>query len=225
MASRVEELKKSAIKDIETYSERAEMNLPESLRGFFRRMDSGGLMRFLLAKRKESVALRTEMNEAVGEAVDLMWFVVDAMEEFVRMKVEGKVGLADRRWACGILIQAALPVSGSTEEEGGKTVELGGTGGVAGRVKERAAGVLEKWKGVLGGGEGSGGVGAGEATMFLQMVIGFGLKDKFEEGFLRKLVVEFATRRDMAKLAVALGFGDKMGGKHCFKHCTYISHT
>lgn len=48
--------------------------------------------------------------------------------------------------------------------------------------------------------------------MFLQMVIGLGLKEKLEEEFLRRLVLEFAGRRDMAKLAVALGFvGDKMG--------------
>jgi hypothetical protein len=43
------------------------------------------------------------------------------------------------------------------------------------------------------------------------MVLGFGLKSRFEE-FLRKLVAESASRRDMAKLAAAIGFGEKMGG-------------
>ena len=39
-----------------------------------------------------------------------------------------------------------------------------------GRIKkEREMEVLEIWKGILGGGEGSGGVGSGEATMFYQM--------------------------------------------------------
>ncbi|KAG6740645.1 hypothetical protein POTOM_056101 [Populus tomentosa] len=49
--------------------------------------------------------------------------------------------------------------------------------------------------------------------MVLQMVLGFGLKSRFDEEFLRKLMVENASRRDMAKLAAAIGFGEKMGGK------------
>uniref|UniRef100_A0A5B7BMI8 FRIGIDA-like protein n=1 Tax=Davidia involucrata TaxID=16924 RepID=A0A5B7BMI8_DAVIN len=196
-AARIEEQKESAISDIEKSETGGERNLSDVLRMYCRRMDSAGLVRFMLARRKESVALRTEITSAVEESVDSMRLVLDAVEEFVETKVEGMVGVADRRWACGTLIQAAVPV------------EECGSGGVARSVRERAAGVLEKWKGVLGGSEGSG-VGAGEAAMFLQMVVGFGLKEKFEEEFLRKLVVEFAARRDMAKLAVALGFRDKM---------------
>ncbi|XP_011043448.1 PREDICTED: FRIGIDA-like protein 4a [Populus euphratica] len=45
--------------------------------------------------------------------------------------------------------------------------------------------------------------------MFLQMVLGFGLKSRFDEEFLRKLVAENASRRDIAKLAAAIG--EKMG--------------
>ena len=48
--------------------------------------------------------------------------------------------------------------------------------------------------------------------MFLQMVVVFGLKSRFDEEYLRKLVMDNATRRDMAKLAVAVGFGQKMEG-------------
>lgn len=115
-------------------------------------------------------------------------------------KVEKKAILADRRWACDMLIQSVVPV-----------VE-GGYG--AGRsLKERAARVLEKWKGVLGGGDRNSGVCAAEATMFLQLVIAFALKERFEEKFLRKLVLEFANRKDMPKLAVAFGFGNKIGGR------------
>ncbi|GMQ03348.1 hypothetical protein CsSME_00049180 [Camellia sinensis var. sinensis] len=185
-AARIEEQKEAAISEIEkAEGGGGERSLSEVLRMCCRRMDSKGLVRFLLAKRKESVALRAEIAAAVEESVDAMRLVLDTVEEFVEMKVEGKVGMADRRWACGMLIQVAVPLV----EPGG-----GGNGG--------------KWRGVMGGGES--GVGAGEATMFLQMVVGFGLKEKFEEEYLRKLVVEFAARRDMAKLAVALGFGDKM---------------
>ncbi|KAM7493235.1 hypothetical protein LguiB_027844 [Lonicera macranthoides] len=190
-AAKIEEQKLAAVNDIVNSES---LNVNEGLRNCFRRMDSSGLISLLLLKRKETSALRAEIGEAMGEAVDAMRLVVDAVEEFVEMKIEGKVGMADRRWACGMLIQ----------------VVVGGGGGVGRSLRERAGAVLEKWKECLGGGEGSGGVGAGEATMFLQMVIGFGLKERFEEGFLRKLVLEFASRRDMPKLAVALNLGEKM---------------
>ncbi|GFS35393.1 hypothetical protein Acr_00g0039540 [Actinidia rufa] len=202
-AARIEEQEAAAIADIEKTEEGGggERSLSEMLRMYCRRMDSKGLVRFLLGRRKESAVLRAEIAAAAEEAVDAAGMVVEVVEEFVEMKVEGKSGMADRRWAVGMVIQAAVPV-----------VEDGGV--VAARsVRERAAAVVEKWKGVMGGGggeSGGSGVGAGEATMFLHMVVGYGLKDRFEEEYLRKLVVEFATRRDMAKLAMALGFGDKM---------------
>ena len=41
-------------------------------------------------------------------------------------------------------------------------------------------------------------VGPTEAAMFMQMVAGFRLKSKFDEEFLRKQVLEFASRRDMS---------------------------
>lgn len=211
-AARIEEQKALAVLDLESSDDNVgerKKDLAEVLKMYFRRMHASGLMRLMLAKRKESVALREEIAAAVDEAVDPLGLVLEAVEEFVGMKIEGKVGMADRRWACSLLIQVVVPLP----MQGGSSEIL-----VARSLKERAFRVLEKWKGVLGGGEGSGGVGAGEASMFLQMVIGFGLKEKLEEEFLRKLVLEFAGRRDMAKLAVALGFvGDKMGGKGWLK--------
>lgn len=190
-AARIEEQRAYGIES--WGSESSKGGLSEVLRMYFRRMESSGLIKYLITKRKELAALRTEMAEAVGEAVDPFRLVLDAVEDFVEMKVEGKVGIADTRWACGMLIQAAVPVAASVD---------------AGRsLKERAARVLDKWKGVLGDVEG---VGAGEATMFLQMVIGFALKHKFDDEFFRKLILEFASRRDMPKFALALGFRDKM---------------
>ncbi|KAL7595204.1 hypothetical protein Lser_V15G29848 [Lactuca serriola] len=201
LAARVEQLKESAIRDIETgnNSDPEEKPMLDSLRMRFRRMDSKGLIKYLLAKRKESVQVRADINTATEEAVDLPELVLEAVEDFVELKVSGTkvVGMADRRWACGILIQAGLPLLPY-----GESLAIGRS------TKDRAIRVLEIWKGILGGGEGSGGVGSGEATMFLQMVIGFGLKHKFDDEYLRQLVVEFAGRREMAKLAVALGYGD-----------------
>lgn len=146
-----------------------------------------------MTKRKESVSLRAEIVKAIAEAVDPSRLVLDAMEEFLNKKS------ADRRWACGMLVQALFPEVNA----GTKGPEF------ARSVVERAAGVLELWKGQMDG-EG-GALGPAEAVMLLQMVVGFGLRSRFEEEYLRKLVVEFAARRDMAKLAASLGFGEKMG--------------
>lgn len=200
LVARINEQKSVSISDIE--SDNVGRNLGQFLRMYFRRMDGSGLIKFLLAKRKESVALRSELGSVVEEAVDVFALVLDVVEEFVGLKIEGGVGMADRRWACGLLIQVVVPV------EEGKVGEV-----LVGRsLKERAVKVLDKWKGMLGGG-GESGVGAGEATMFLQIVCGFGLRDRFEEKLLRSMVLEFAGRRDMAKIAAALGFtGEKMIG-------------
>ncbi|XP_028117465.1 uncharacterized protein LOC114315096 [Camellia sinensis] len=73
-----------------------ERSLSEVLRMCCRRMDSKGLVRFLLAKRKESVALRAEIAAAAEESMDVMRLVLDTVEEFVEMKVEGKVGMVDK---------------------------------------------------------------------------------------------------------------------------------
>ncbi|KAK9273072.1 hypothetical protein L1049_017879 [Liquidambar formosana] len=201
-AARIEEQKELAVSEIEN-SAPVNGEFVEAVRLFCRRMDSSGLVRYLVVKRKESMAMRSEIVAAmVEEAVDAMRLVLDGIEEFVGMKA-AKVGVADRRWACGVLVQGLF-------EFGGELV-VKGVKGVAASMVERAAGVAERWKGVVDAEEGGGGMGGAEAAMFLQMVAVFGLKEKFEEDFLRKLVMEFATRRDMAKIAVALGFGEKMG--------------
>ncbi|KAJ6731436.1 FRIGIDA-LIKE PROTEIN 3-RELATED [Salix purpurea] len=182
-------------------------------------MDSSGLLRFVVSKRKESVFLRAEISCAIMEAVDPARLILDAVDELVRDKV-GKVGVTDKRWACGILVQALFP-EGSCFGRKDKGPAF------ARSVVERAAGILENWKeeddveekadgegegeGGGGGGGGGGVVGPAEAVMFLQMVLGFGLKSRFDEEFLRKLVTENASRRDMAKLAAAIDFGEKMG--------------
>ena len=202
-AARIEEQREAALSEFEkAVPENAELS--ECLKSYCRKMDSSGLLRFMVSKRKESMSLRSEIVSAMEESVDSARLVLDAVEEFVSQK-SGKVGIPDKRWACGMLMQALFPAA----ELGGKTVPKPA---FARSVVERAARVAELWKGKMGdGGEGSM-IGPTEAAMFMQMVAGFGLKPKFDEEFLRKQVLEFASRRDMPKLAIALGFGEKMGG-------------
>ncbi|XP_010656337.1 FRIGIDA-like protein 4a isoform X1 [Vitis riparia] len=206
-AARIEEQREAALSEFEkAVPENAELS--ECLKSYCRKMDSSGLLRFMVSKRKESMSLRSEIVSAMEESVDSARLVLDAVEEFVSQK-SGKVGIPDKRWACGMLMQALFPAA----ELGGKTVPKPA---FARSVVERAARVAELWKGKMGdGGEGSM-IGPTEAAMFMQMVAGFGLKPKFDEEFLRKQVLEFASRRDMPKLAIALGFGEKMGGTCVF---------
>lgn len=198
MAAQIAEMKDAAFSEIGSLGDLSQKSLSQVLRIYCKRMDASGLVGFIQTKRKESAGLRMEIASALDTAIDPMRLILDAAEEFVGMKVEGKVILADRRWACDILIQSVVPVA-----EGGY--------GAGRSLKERAAWVLEKWKGIMGGGDRTSGVCAAEATMFLQLVIAFELKEKFEEEFLRRLVLEFADRKDMPKLAVAFGFGNKIG--------------
>ncbi|XP_011043451.1 PREDICTED: FRIGIDA-like protein 4a [Populus euphratica] len=209
-AAKVEEQRETALSEFR--NSHSFDNLSDSLKSLCRRMDSSGLLRFVVSKRKESVFLRAEISRAIMEAVDPARLTLDAVDELVRDKV-GKVGVTDKRWACGILVQALFP-EGSCFGRKDKGPEF------ARSVVERAAGILDNWKEEdeveekadgEGGGGGGGVVGPAEAVMFLQMVLGFGLKSRFDEEFLRKLVAENASRRDMAKLAAAIGFGEKMG--------------
>ncbi|KAI3416997.1 hypothetical protein J3R85_014836 [Psidium guajava] len=207
-AAVVEERKAAALADLDNPSPRGACGLSESLRSFARRMDSSGLVKFLVSKRKESASLRAVMPGAIAEAVDPPRLVMDAVEEFLQNK-SARVGVTDKRWACGLLVQAMFP---EAERADARRPEY------ARSVVERAAALLDVWRkqvesvtGAGGDGEESdGAIGPAEAVMILQMVVAFGLKSRFDEGFLRKLVVDFARRRDLAKLAVALDFGEKL---------------
>lgn len=195
-AARIEKQREAALAEFEKPASTT-AELCETLTSFSRKMDSSGLLRFIVSKRKESVSLRAEISKAIAEAVDPPKLVLDAMEEFLSKKS------ADKRWACGMLVQALFPEAnlGGGKKKGPE---------FASSVVERAAGIVEQWKGQMD--EEGGALGAAEAVMLLQMVVGLGLLSQFDEEYLRKLVVEFAARRDMAKLAAALGFGEKMAG-------------
>lgn len=50
-----------------------------------------------------------------------------------------------------------------------------------------------------------------EAQIFVQMVAAFGLKDKFDEEFLRRLFVANGRKRELARIACVLGFEESLG--------------
>ncbi|XP_058074814.1 FRIGIDA-like protein 4a [Magnolia sinica] len=207
-AARVEKQKQSALAEFEkppaTTAPEGNDELVEALRSYCRKMDSSGLRKFVVSKRLDVSVLREVLGPAlIEEAVDPARLVLDAFEEFVSQKVV----VAEQRWACGVLLRALLFLE---VDSSGKLGLVGG--GVSRSIEEKAAAVLEAWRRKMDGKEGgAGGMGAAEAQMFLYMVVGFGLRSRYEEEFLRKLVLKFPSRRDMAKLTVALGFQEKMG--------------
>ncbi|KAF3781989.1 FRIGIDA-like protein 4a [Nymphaea thermarum] len=195
-SERVERLKEAALAQIEEHSGALPKgaDVARSLRFLCLKMDADGLWRFLIARRKELATIRAELEPAVADAVDPASLVLQALEDFVFRRAD-KVGLSDQRWACGMLLRAL-----SADE------------GVATSVKERAMVLAETWKEKIhGNGEGGLASNAAEVQMFLQLLVTYKLVEKFEMDYLKKFVVAFASRRDMPKLAVSLGFNEKMG--------------
>lgn len=204
--ARINEQREAALAEFEKQFP-GKLQLSEALKSFSRKMDSVGLLKFIVSKRKESVSLRAEIVQALAEAVDPPRLVLDSLEEFLSSK-SAKVGVTDKRWACGMLVQALFPDGGNSEQKGPQ---------FARSVVERAVRVLEHWKGQVDGESEGLALGAAEAVMFVQMVVGFRLREEFDNMFLRKLMMEHASRRDMAKLAAVLEDKEAMGGLFSFR--------
>ncbi|ONK80821.1 uncharacterized protein A4U43_C01F22150 [Asparagus officinalis] len=196
-AALIESKKESAIKEMENAESKTPSTKGEFLRLYCRRMDSSNLWKFMIAHRKDLSVLRREINEAIMESVDACRLVIDAVDDFLNQGESVESG-GDRCWAIGMLLRALF------DSEGRKGPE------VSEKIRERAAEVAVEWRKKIGGKEEGGEMGAAEAQIFLQMVVAFGLSSRFEEEELRKLVLEHASRKEMAKLAAGLGLGEKM---------------
>ncbi|RLN24584.1 FRIGIDA-like protein 4a [Panicum miliaceum] len=95
------------------------------------------------------------------------------------------------------------------EEAEGKVSEEGEGAEKTGPEEEKGAGEETKE-----GKKGDGHKGASEkpeAQIFLQMVAAFGLKDKFDGEFLRRLFVANGRKRELARIACVLGFEESLG--------------
>ncbi|KAG9459280.1 hypothetical protein H6P81_003788 [Aristolochia fimbriata] len=195
--ARIHRLKQAALDEFQQPPASATLPLSDLLRSHCRRMDATALWKFLVAKRKELPLLRPEIAPAFDEALDPARLVLDALEDFVSQK-DAKAGISDQRWACGVLLREMFPSSESSP-------------GVATSVSDRAAAVAEKWKEKMNENDAAA-LGPAEAQMFLQMVVGYGIRSRFDDEFLMNLVVKFPTRKGMAKVAAGLGFKEKLSG-------------
>ncbi|KAM7274960.1 hypothetical protein ACFE04_016826 [Oxalis oulophora] len=198
---KIESKRQAAIVEFKT-TDISSYTLSDALKSLCRRMDSSALLKFIVLKRKESAALREGIANAVAEAVDGHTLLLDAVDEYVMQRIERVGGVTDKRWACGILVQAVFP-EGVEKYNGLRFAKS---------LVERAVEIGERWKRVFDDDFEGGTMGPAEAVMFLQVVSGFGICSKFDEEFVMGLVVQFSGRRDMAKLAAGLGFSEKLEG-------------
>ncbi|KAF0916091.1 hypothetical protein E2562_000700 [Oryza meyeriana var. granulata] len=117
----------------------------------------------------------------------------------------------------------AEPEEVEKEEEDPEEVEKEGEG-AEGKVADPVKTGEEKRKAeedkkalggeVKEGDKGDGGekgvLGQAEAQIFLQIVAAFGLKDRYDVDFLRRLFVDNGRRRELARIACVLGFEDSL---------------
>ncbi|CAK9187542.1 unnamed protein product [Ilex paraguariensis] len=172
------------------------------LKSFCVKMDSLGFWKFVVVRKKELDIMRTKMPVALGDCVDPARFVLEAISEvFPVDKREVKIKrVNDLGWACVLLLESLIPVMdvGDAEREG--------------RAKE----IAETWKKSLEEMGGIENVKTPDVHTFLQHLVTFGIVKKEDVELYRKLVVGSAWRKQMPKLAVSLGLGDKMPGMFPF---------
>ena len=175
------------------------------LKSFCLKMDSKEFWRFITARKKELDVLRAQTPEALAECVDPAKFVLEAISEVfpVDKRVEKSERSNDLGWACVLVLESLIPVV--VDPVLGKSRLL-----VTPSVKERAKDIAETWKASLDQRGGIENVKTPDVHTFLQHLVTFGIVKEEDVDLYRKLVVGSAWRKQMPKLAVSLGLGDKM---------------
>ncbi|KAB5545005.1 hypothetical protein DKX38_013117 [Salix brachista] len=169
-------------------------------------MESRGFWNFVITKKKEIEILRKQIPLSLAECVDPAKFVIEAISEVFpvdkRGERSGEKG-NDLGWACVLILESLIPVV--VDPVIGKSRLL-----VTPSVKERAKEIAETWKKSLEERGGIENVKTPDVHTFLQHLVTFGIVKKDDVDLYRKLVVGSAWRKQMPKLAVSLGLGDKM---------------
>ncbi|GAB4851087.1 FRIGIDA-like protein 4a [Ancistrocladus abbreviatus] len=175
------------------------------LREFCLRMKHEGFWRFVTVRKKELDVLRAKIPLALADCVDPPRFVLEAISEVfpVDKRVEKSERVNDLGWACVLLLESLIPVV--VDPVIGKERLL-----VTPRVRDRAKEIAETWKASLEERGGIENVKTPDVHTFLQHLVTFGIVKKEDVGLYRRLVVGSAWRKQMPKLAVSLGLGDKM---------------
>ena len=192
--SLIELRRDTAVTEMETSPFDSPLDVPGSLRRYCRRMDSVGLLQFMVSRRTDVSTLKREVYNAVAEAVDPIRLVLDAVMAFVERQ-----GKDDRCWACSMLLETLIV------DDGMKTLEIPGS------VKEKVETFALSWKKKVQEMEQF--VSVAEGQLFLQFIGAFNLQSTVEEDFVQKLIVDSVPGKEISKLASNLGLGEKLSGK------------
>ncbi|XP_042517609.1 FRIGIDA-like protein 4a [Macadamia integrifolia] len=206
---KVEERKEAALKAFQKRGEEefddSEEGMLLKLRSFCTKMDSEGFWMFVTTKKKELDKLRAQIPLALSDCVDPAKFVMEAISEAfpVSKKDEKCERSNDMGWACVLLLESLIPVVADPILGSSRPL-------LTPRVKQRAKEMAETWKESLDQRGGIENVKTPDVHTFLQHLVTFAVFCKEDADLYRKLVIGSAWRKQMPKLAISLGLGDKM---------------
>ncbi|XP_042468922.1 FRIGIDA-like protein 4a isoform X1 [Zingiber officinale] len=202
--AKLEERRVAAVEALAVASSKVEEHdLAGKLRSLCTKMDFAGFIDFVVAKRKELELLRPELPLSLADCIDPAKFVLDAISVVFPLDNRTVKSPNDLGWACVLILESLVPVLADPE--------LGSTRPLVTRcIRKRAEEMAKAWKEGLEQRGGYENVKPPDAHTFLQHVVTFGIIDKNDKNLYRKLVISFAWRRQMPKLAISLGLEDSM---------------
>ncbi|KAI3459390.1 hypothetical protein Pfo_016053 [Paulownia fortunei] len=173
------------------------------LKSFCHKMAAKGFWIFVTSRKKELELFRSELPKALADCVDPPRFVLEAISEVFPLASNSTSNSYDLGWACVLLLESLIPVM--VDPVLGKERML-----VTPSIKGKAEEIAETWKKSLEERGGIENVKTPDVHTFLQHLVTFGIVKEEDVDLYRKLVVASAWRKQMPKLAVSLGLGDKM---------------
>jgi len=206
MSIAFESLEKTTRMSMESEIDEAEVDDSEGLlmklKSYCRKMAAKQFWAFVTSRKKELELFRSELPKALGDCVDPPRFVLEAISEVFPVANSYSNGY-DLGWACVLLLESLIPVM--VDPVLGKERML-----VTPSIKGKAEAIAETWKKSLEERGGIENVKTPDVHTFLQHLVTFGIVKEKDVDLYRKLVVASAWRKQMPKLAVSLGLGDKM---------------
>ncbi|KAL8490842.1 hypothetical protein ACS0TY_022738 [Phlomoides rotata] len=172
------------------------------LTSYCRKMAAKPFWIFVTSRKKELELFRSELPKALSGCVDPPRFVLEAISEVFPVASSNSSSY-DLGWACVLLLESLIPVM--VDPVLGKERML-----VTPSIKGKAEEIAETWKKSLEERGGIENVKTPDVHTFLQHLVTFGIVKSEDVDLYRKLVVASAWRKQMPKLAVSLGLGDKM---------------
>ncbi|KAJ3669909.1 hypothetical protein LUZ60_010233 [Juncus effusus] len=199
----VESRRRAAVEILESGLGDESAGIAEKLKCYCAKMDSLAFLDLVLSKRKEADLLRVEVPLALEKCVDPARFVVDALSVVFPVDKRETKCPTDVAWASVLVLESLQPVLSDPQ--------LGSIRPLIPRtIRQKARYMADMWKHGLGSRGGVEGSKPPDAHAFLQLVVTFGIAVKEERGLYRKIVVSFSWRRQMPKLAMAVGLDDQM---------------